>query len=162
MTQTRSAVGLREWAQEHDPAENLRFAQGFWSQVRFLDEQIHPLLVGDHRVRDRQPPLVVSEHSSKSVRLPVVRFVTPQLRLTCRNNFHDWKVSVDADRDVDDVFCGLFDPGRQIADVHCEGFARAWVHGPYAHDRRRFTVALAPQDGWMFTFCFLLAGALAR
>jgi hypothetical protein len=62
-----------------------------------------------------------------------------------RGNFHDWKVSVRAEREVSGDFEGLFDPYAEELGVNCEGFPVGWVFGSHHADRREFTVALGSE-----------------
>jgi hypothetical protein len=143
-------ISLDRWADHHQPDESLYFSDGFWNQVQFALRHL-PAALGCQR----EQVSVISSHFSKSVELPVYRIRAHGMALTLRNNFHDWKVSVDSDAEVVGDFSGLFDSKRKVLPVYCEGFAETDVHGPFSDDRRRFTVEIA-DNFRLYTFLYLL------
>lgn len=91
--------------------------------------------------------VVCSSHTSKSCKLPVVYGqVWPGVLVRIRGNFHDWKVSVEADQDLDVDDTWLFKPkgsSYSLNSVYYEGFKEEWVFGPYSESKRRFSVSLS-------------------
>lgn len=137
-------------------------AQACLVRDRFHGLMIPPLSDGDERYRysKENPVMVVSTHTSKSVKLPVYRIDVPAVTLTMRDNFFDWKISVESKvGPVNDVFFGLFDKDEQIHPVYCEGFERDWVYGSFSEDQERFTVELH-NDYMAWAFLFLLRQVL--
>ena len=101
---------------------------------------------------------VISEHRSKSVRLPVYRVALPGLELVMRDNFHNWAVSVRREKPDDVGGWGLFDEKAQTSGCYCEGFPDGSVFGPYALNRRQFTVHIWGGTHDLYAFCLLLGG----
>lgn len=89
--------------------------------------------------------MVVGEHTTKSVRLPVysIRSLALGLEVRARNNFHDWKLSVllRGGKPVTDTFGDLISreedgTAKSISEHYCEGFTNDWVFGiPQPRDR---------------------------
>jgi hypothetical protein len=93
---------------------------------------------------------VVGEHRSKSVVLPVYEMRREDfgLRLVMRNNWYNWKLSVDRPRGVVANFSGLFhttppiEPeytGDDLHPAYFEGFRREDVFGYYSESSQRFS-----------------------
>lgn len=158
---------LQEWMRQNilDADENLIYKKAGVSQCVFVRDRIHPLCAMEVEVGEgwgarydwleAHPVEVISTHSSKSVPLPVYLIEVPGLRLVMRNNFYDWKVSVESDRPVEDVFHGLVRHGEEIHKVYCEGFQSEWVYGPYTPGAQKFTVSLGG-DHELWAFLYLL------
>ena len=161
MTATQEAsTQLQEWANAHQPAENLIYKDGYWNQIVFVRDNIAGLLTKTYEeyqaIQDSMK--VISEHTSKSVRLPVFRVeLADGTMFTMRYNFHNWKVSVSSPRDVEADFMGLFNPSEQIHQVYCEGFPKGLVYGPYAENKRQFTIELPPGNYHLFMFFWIFA-----
>lgn len=152
-------VPLQEWINANLPSTRGSAGGAAVEQAIFVRSRLHPVLAPSYHERQTKPVLVVSEHTSKSVRLPVYLIEAQGVRMHMRCNFYDWKVSVAADAAVGDRFFTLFNRSDQIESVYCEGFKDEWVYGPYVESHSRFTVSLPTHDT-MWTFCFLLAHAL--
>jgi hypothetical protein len=158
---------LQEWMNEHllDTDDNLLYKKAAVSQACFVRDRIHPLCAIEVEVGDgwsarydwlqAHSVEVISTHSSKSVKLPVYLIEVPGLRLIMRNNFYDWKVSIESDVPVADVFNGLVRAGEEVPAVYCEGFDSQWVYGPYTPGAQQFTVEL-PSDFELWAFLHLL------
>lgn len=158
-TQT-TGTALQEWANDNQPAENLIYKDGYWNQIIFVRDAITGVLAKSYtEYQEIQSKLqVISEHTSKSVRLPVFRIELPDgTAFIMRYNFHNWKVSVNSPKDVEADFMDLFDPEARIHDVYCEGFPKNMVYGPYSKNKRQFTLELAPGEHRVFTFFWILA-----
>lgn len=108
-------------------------------------------------------PFVLSFHRSKSIELPVYGFTMKNgIKIICRDNFYDWKVSVELPRPIgksnaipEDLICSC---GESIHPCYCEGFKKEWVYGPYVPDDpdlTRFTVEIA-DDYRLYTFLYFL------
>ena len=96
---------------------------------------------------------VISEHMSKSVHLPVYQFERPDLglRFTLRNNFYNWKLSVESEVPLTTDFSCLFptrmpkDPeyqGNALADCYFEGFPKDRIFGYYESNPRKFSAEI--------------------
>ena len=72
-----------------------------------------------------------------------------------RNNFYDWKVSVDSKIPINIDFLNLFDTKEKIHSVYCEGFKEEQVFGCYEENKNQFSFSLS-DDFKLYTFLFLL------
>lgn len=159
--QLETPQNLNEWSLENMPAENLFFRDNFANQVFFVQNLLLRALYGDNFPKTRAIDiLVIATHISKSVILPVYQFtLTNGVRITMRNNFYNWKVSVDSPFSINLKPLGLFDPTKQISACYCEGFLPQMVFEAYARNHRQFTLEL-PTDYHFWTFMFLLGNAM--
>jgi len=148
-------IPIIEWGQANGPKEDLIYGKGVWEQISFAKD-IHRLLEPEYKIQSAAPPLVISTHTSKSVLLPVWRIRTSYgLVVTCRDNFHNLKFSIQSQRPINADFHGICKIDEQINTVYCEGFENEWVYGPYANDNEKFTVEIfGTYPAW--TFFFLL------
>lgn len=159
-TASETSMQLQEWANTHQPAENLIYKDGYWKQIIFVRDKIAGLLATTYEeYKAIQANMkVVSMHTSKSVRLPVFRVeLADDTTFTMRYNFYDWKVSVNSPHDVEADFMGLFDPNRRINSVYCEGFPEELVYGPYTENKRQFTIELPADNYHLFIFFWIFA-----
>ena len=166
MTRTATKpTPLLEWMRANQPAEQLFARDGFLKQIGFLLEDLpeifhrcDPIYRTNYRTVLEKSLTVVGSHVSKSVRLPVVCLqLKDGTTITMRCNFHDWKVSVNSPYDIDRDFLGLFDPAEQVDRFCCEGFTKKQIYGPYAKNKRQFTIQLLPSHHHLFAFLWLLA-----
>ena len=149
---------LQSWFNANMPAEDLIYKDGMSRQVMFVRDTITGLLARSYFEYKRLPK-VISTHTSKSVMLPVYYFDSAFAKLIMRNNFYDWKVSVESkvgplDLDLEGL-CGISEP---ISSCYCEGFRTEWVFPAYSHDKTKFTVEVMDKHG-LYTFLFLLRRA---
>ncbi len=87
---------------------------------------------------------VVSHHTSKSIKLPVVRYRFPNGSiLIVRDNFYNYMVTVVHMYPVE-VHPEIvkFDPKDEISDCYCEGFPSRTVLGSFNADPSAFTACL--------------------
>lgn len=161
MTATQKAgTQLSEWANAHEPAEDLIYKNGYWDQIVFVRDTIAGLLAKTHKEYHtiQASMKAISAHTSKSVRLPVFWVeLADGTAFTMRYNFYNWKVSVESPRDVEADFMGLFNPSECVHEAYCEGFPRELVYGPYAENKRQFTIELPPGNCHIFTFFWIFA-----
>lgn len=160
MKTMETSTPLQDWAEAHKPSETMFYKAGYWDQIDFVRDDVPNALARsfeEYRAI-KSGTVVIGEHTSKSVRLPVFRVTLADgTAFTMRCNFHDWKVSVESPRDVNADFMGLFDPNLRISDVYCEGFPEELVYGPYAESKRRFTVELSGRNYSVFTLLWIFA-----
>lgn len=151
---------LTKWAMAHEPDEKLIYKSGMWEQVFKVRDHLYPDLcrgLGYEEVHYHDEDTgfgechgltVCGSHSSKSVALPVFLMEPPGkgLRFRMRNNFYDWKISVESDRELDIDWVGLWEPfpeqdptysGHKLASCYFEGFSTKWVFGHYGESDRR-------------------------
>jgi hypothetical protein len=102
--------------------------------------------------------------------LPVYQIATPdgKLKLTLRNNFHNWKMSVDSQASVGADFRCLFYTippthpdytGNPLSPVYFEGFPRELVYGYFCQNDRQFSAEIHT-DERLYVAVFLLAQSL--
>jgi len=93
---------------------------------------------------------VVSHHTSKSIKLPVVEFDMPEykLKLTCRDNFYNWGFTLESE-----VPLGEFNhDGFQFDEnpIYYEGFTKGYdevivpvyTHTPVPNEHSKFSFKL--------------------
>lgn len=117
--------------------------QMFWksdrgAQIEILLDLRAKMLAADPHAQ----ATVISYHTSKSIKLPVVRFNCPSLgfAVTTRNNFYNWAVSVSSDNELHVEGLDLAAP-----EPTCfEGFKRAEapIYGEYEPGCKEFSCFL--------------------
>jgi len=89
---------LQEWFMAHRAEDNMRFKGASESSIMLMrDTLVEPFFV-TYDAMKQNPPMVVGEHHSKSIVLPVVQYRLGGLTITMRDNFHDWGFTVQSDR----------------------------------------------------------------
>lgn len=138
---------LTEWTRAHPPKDTLFFKDGFGDQIIFVRENIAAALASSYEewksICDGEKLMVIGEHISKSVKLPVFFLRWHDFEFVLRYNFYDWKVSVKADHDVEIDFKNLFDKDKIWAYHYCEGFPKDRVYGSRHDSPREFTVEIS-------------------
>lgn len=116
-----------------------------------------------YKWRKANPVLVVSEHTSKSMPLPVYRYNLDflGLELTMRENFYGWVMSVRSDVPVKGPFYGLVEvvEGPDYLDFfpsyYAEGFREEWCFMPYFKGTCQFTNRFHSNEN-LWAFLYLL------
>ena len=154
-------VDVTAWMQVNEPDKNLIYAKGLGNQVWFVRGTICQLLRSTYEEWRDNPPLVISTHYSKSVKLPVFQINLEKygIEMVLRNNFYDWKISVKSDKPLDFDYMGIFNPTEEIESVYCEGFPKDKVYGSYEQSHSQFTIEIG-SDYDLYTFIFLLKNYL--
>lgn len=149
-----SVTDLQTWANEHVPDDNLIYKEGFWSQIIFVRDRLSSLFYSSYEEKKENLVQVVSEHTSKSVHLPVYRIEANGLTVWLRYNFYNWVVSVKALAPVDNVFMGLIqEDGEEIPDYYAEGFEEKYLFPPYKDGAPEFTIYLYDNyELWAFVY----------
>lgn len=144
---------LAEWIVSNTPKDEMIYKNAAQDQCEFIANTIRPLIFLNIDPKECKAH-VIGTHKIKSIRLPVVEFWIPGLRFVMRDNFYNWKVSVQCDKPIDIDPDKLFDPNdeRSISDVYCEGFELWDVFGTYAANKQRFTVELYKNED-LIEFC---------
>lgn len=140
-------IPLQEWINANSPEEKMLWKNSWSKQVCFVRDEISKFLCGPtfeeyQTVRDNIT--VISTHMSKSIDLPVYCIKVNGDKFIMRNNFHDWKVSVETHNihKIDFKKLGICDTSEQIHQVYCEGFKDEWVYKPYDEDKWKYTVEI--------------------
>lgn len=154
-------VDVTAWVRVNKPNENLIFADGLEKQLCFVRDELCKLLYSTDKEQDKNPPMVISTHYSKSVRLPVYQINLKKygVEIVFRHNFYDWKVSVKSDKPLEFDTMGIFSLTEEMPAVYCEGFPKDKVYGSYDNNHSQFTIEL--RDYYeLYTFIFLLKNYL--
>ena len=154
-------VDVTAWIRVNKPDKNLIYAKGLEDQVRFVRVPLCHMLMSTYEEWHDNPPLVISTHYSKSVKLPVFQINLEKygIEMVLRYNFYDWKISVKSDKPLDFDYMGLFNPKEEIASVYCEGFPKDKVYGSYEQSHSQFTIEIGSHYD-LYTFIFLLKNYL--
>ncbi len=132
MTATTSLPTLEQWREANPIAENLLGKEAAIAQGRTFIRLAR--IFGENKT-----VLVDGMHKSKSVPLPVYHLnMWPGISIWARDNFHNWKVSVDSRFDIH-VNDDLFDTEAEWPSCYCEGM-KNHVFGPWSKDKRKFTI----------------------
>jgi len=147
----RSSDGRARLSQVHFVRDNL--APLFWLGVPYEDRLNAPPPRDDCKVS----AVVIGEHHSKSVRLPVYMLERADLglKLVLRDNFYDWNVSVVSIEPVAPAGmrgfpcdftkrdCERFPQGhiagRSWGYCYFQGFPDAYTFGPYVENAQAFS-----------------------
>jgi hypothetical protein len=146
---------LQVWIRENNVDDNMVFKNAFSRQVCFFRDAFDGLL------RDYVQKIeVISTHTSKSILLPVYRFVFADMEMIVRDNFHNIIVTIVSDEKItipDDLIRSSVD----ISAVFCEGFDESWALPHYSKDNRKnFTVEFRNLDE-LRIFAYLLKHELS-
>lgn len=149
LTEEPAGVPLQAWIDAHPRDVELIYGRAGVAQAVYFRDVLARLVARSYE-EWQTCATVISEHTSTSVRLPVVRLRRPGLSVVVRDNFHSVAISVQRTRRLSGersmvrrLVCEGFE--RPVAAVYCEGFPRDLVFGPYAASRRQFTVHVRGQ-----------------
>ena len=161
---------FKDWLDKNPVEDKMFWSGAFWDQVRFMRSTISGLLwsrgIGEddeNSALENKLIKVISTHCSKSIHLPVYQISIPSgygvAKVTMRDNFHDWKVSVDSPVDIAMLALGIFDPEKEIHSCYCEGFPEEFVFGSYEKNKKQFTVEMH-SDYQVYVFMWQLLNSL--
>jgi len=132
--------------------DEMIYKKSFENQVLFVRDTIYNLLNKNIKCID-----VISEHTSKSIKLPVYKILlNDKTEIIMRNNFYDWKFSIKTKNELN-IPASLISDGydEKISNGYCEGFDNSWVYDCYLNNKSNFTVEL--NDNYnVYTFLFLI------
>ena len=127
---------MRDWELD----DKLIYKEAATEQAIFIRDTVCQNLL-------RVPAFVVSTHTSKSCTLPVYYFKMQNgIKIICRGNFYDWKISVETPVKLREGLLplDLITGGtkQKISDCYLEGFKEEWGYGPYniANPAQKFTI----------------------
>lgn len=130
---------MRDWHLD----ENLIYKDAAVNQAIFIRDTVCQNLL-------RVPAFIVSTHTSKSCTLPVYYFkMLNGIKIICRGNFYDWKISVETPVKLREGLLplDLITGGtkQKISDCYLEGFKEEWGYGPYniANPAKKFTIEVS-------------------
>lgn len=160
---------LQSWISANIPDEKMLWKKSWSDQVCFVRDKIPTFLVHgmetmnrDERNKQyqtiRENITVISTHTSKSILLPVYCIKANGDTFIIRNNFYDWKVSVETNdiHKMDWQKLGIIRNNEtQVHPVYCEGFKPEWVYKPYADDKWKYTIEINSRFKLKMFFWFL-------
>jgi hypothetical protein len=166
-------VDLQGWfeIQRGATPDEMFYKDASGSQIMFVRDQVAALVFAGLPYDEKQHVDVVGEHRSKSVALPVYRLVREDLglRIYLRDNFYDWKLSIDSAHPINCDFAGLFKTGpahdeqysgRELASCYFEGFPEHLIFGHYgASDGRRWSASIGSRFA-LWTSLYLMMRSL--
>jgi len=142
-------IPLQEWISTNIPEEKMYWKNSWRDQVCFVRDDIPSFLTKEYNHESyltiRENITVISTHVSKSILLPVYCIKANGDKFIMRNNFYDWKVSVETNTIHNIDFQKLkiiYDTSKQVKQYLCEGFKDEWVYKPYDEDKRKYTVEI--------------------
>ena len=143
-------IPLQEWITSNVPDEKMLWKKAWSSQVCFVRDEIPKFLcMGEYTFNEyqtiRENITVISTHTSKSIKLPVYCIKANGDTFILRNNFYDWKVSVDTHNihKIDFKKLGvIYNTANQIESHICEGFKQEWIFKSYDEDKWQYTVEI--------------------
>lgn len=164
------AVDLQLWfnTQRESTPDEMFYKEASASQIIFVRDEIRSLFLQNIPYNERPNAMVVGWHRSKSVTLPVYRLENPKLgvRIYLRDNFYNWKLSVDSIRPVRADFTGLFKmnppedksySGDSLAPCYFEGFKNSIIFGYYGpSDGRRWSAEIHGRHALWATLFLML------
>ncbi len=162
---------LQVWFMAHQAEDDLLWKKSSESQIMFVRDRVKRIFSERYEVPNpharsgtsmewfRALCLVRGTHTSKSVLLPVYEFDLPYVRLTMRDNFYNWKLSVESRvGPVQDTFGNLILEGRNedVPSIYCEGMEGIGRTFPsLTTSPERFTIEIY-NDYSLWTCCWLL------
>lgn len=170
-------IDVTTWIRVNKPDEKLIYKEGCGRQVCFIRDTIYRRLffeiefpsAKDNPYSDESSkayedfqPFVISTHCSKSVILPVMEIDLKSVgvKLVFRNNFYNWNVTVESEKDIECDFKETF-TDESYHYCFCEGFPGGRRHGMYKDNHKKFTCCIY-NDYELFTFMWLLREYLYR
>ena len=172
----RQKTPLQEWFNEQLASTNdeLIYKGASGEQIMWVRDELSGLaFAGLPYERGRVRCWVISEHYSKSVRLPVYSIEREDigLQLVLRGNFYNWKLSCMSRQPIRCDFDGLFyttppvEPdytGDCLHPVYFEGFPPEHIFGYYApSDGRQWSAEIGGKHA-LWTTVFLIMKALGQ
>lgn len=142
-------IPLQEWINKNIPKNELLWKDAALRQCMFVRDRLLYAFIGcfastNISFKDKNLSWsVVSQHTSKSITLPVYKIEIYGVTFILRDNFHNWMVSVESNNPV--VIPKGFEFGdttEQIHSCYCEGFAKEWVYQPYSENNKKFTIEI--------------------
>lgn len=157
---TQHIRNIKGWEREGGPIkdENLSAENNVViRQLVFIRDEITRALSEDYEETKKvlETADIISWHTSKSMKLPVVEFTWRGITFTMRNNFYDIKVSVNSHVPIAVDFGNLVSES-DIKPVYCEGFPIDRVYEVYSTNQSRFTLSIPCMGGPSFTFFWLI------
>ncbi len=162
---------LQKWISEQVVGDEMLWKGAFGRQMAFIRDHLVGLIGVGLIYEERQEIAdVIATHRSKSILLPVVEVTRADLglRMTMRQNFYNWKLSVLSETPIEADFTGLCHTtppidkaytGDPLTSCYFEGFPEDRIYGYYALDHQCFSLEIWGYEP-MWTAVFLIMRAL--
>lgn len=151
---------LQDWITKNIPEDKMLWEDSMEKQVFFIRDtlsQAFPIKTREEFNQFKDSLMVISEHTSKSINLPVYQVSWKEMVCILRNNFYDWKVSVRSTKKISvDLSSYEFKTGKKVTHSCCEGFKAEWVYDSYENNKEQFTIEIS-NDYQLFCFFKLLS-----
>lgn len=145
---------LHQWAIDHQPDSKMLWKESYWNQVMFVRDTLTWILTRTYG-ECKDLVKVYNTHTSKSILCPVYYLHLPKegVEIWMRNNFHNWNISVQSEREIVADFLGVFDPDS-LHYCFCEGMEDKKFES-YSKNHSQFTVCIGSQYD-VYVFCKVL------
>jgi len=151
---------LQDWIMGNIPEDKMLWKDSMEKQVLFIRDTLYqafPIKTREEFNQFKDSLMVISEHASKSINLPVYRVSWKGMVCILRNNFYDWKVSVRSAKKISvDLSLYGFKTKEEVTHGYCEGFKAEWVYDSYENNKEQFTIKIS-NDYQLFCFFKLLS-----
>ena len=148
-------VDLSAWIRVNEPDKSLSYGKYLKRQVYFVRNYLYLMMTEDYLERRENPPMVISTHVSKNVKIPVYQFNLKNygMEIILWSNFYTWIISINSEKPVECDFMELFDPEKVIPHYYCEGVPKNKVFGCYEKNHSQFTLEITFfQEVYVFFF----------
>ena len=146
-------ISLNDWFTANKPDSGTLWEKAAYKQIEFFRRLVMAVCLHKHQSNleelDVTRPVVIGEYTSKSIKLPVVEFRSKNgIVFTIRDNFFNYKVSVDSPFPITVDFFDLFDPEPKdyLHPVYFEGFPKNKVFRSFSENTKQFSVQLLSQE----------------
>jgi hypothetical protein len=153
---SRAGVPIQTWINQHTVSNEMLWKGAWGHQLQFLRDTLQSLIgagLSYHKFKEAEIARVISTHTSKSIELPVVEFVRPDLgvRFIVRNNFHDWKLTVLSEKPIEADFGPMFytepppEPeytGDHLVSCYFEGFPKDLIRGYWSENKSEWSAEI--------------------
>jgi len=142
-------VQLQKWANENEP-DKMLWKNGYWNQIKFIRDYVPRIFLPKEDINIyekymliQESIMVISTHFSKSIELPVYRFIIKDVTFVVRYNFYNWKISIDSPFDINADFMNIFNSDINHNQIYCEGFPPDLIFKSFSESKKRFTIELS-------------------
>lgn len=150
-------VDLQAWFSVNIPEDKMLYKKAARDSIIFIRDIITNLFFNKEFT-----PMVISTHTSKSIKLPVVEIDLKSVgvKIVLRDNLYDWNVSIESENDIECDFMDTF-KDENYHMCYCQGFPKDRIHGMYKDNHKKFTCYIG-NDYTLFTFLWLLRDYLYK
>ena len=160
-------VELQKWFNENRVDDKMLWKKASENQIMFVRDKLAWLVMSEKDV------YVISEHTSKSILLPVYSLTYKEkgLNIILRDNFYNWKMSVNCSTPIELDFKGLFHTtspidtdytGNPLNPIYFEGFKEEWVYGYYDESDKKTWSAEIYNKYRLWTVLFLILRCVGK